>query len=54
LKPIYLKGFRLQTQNPKNAIDAIAYIIPIEPNIGFLEYAAIICDTIPNPGIINI
>lgn len=44
----------LQTQNPKNPIEPIAYTIPIEPKIGLLAYLLIISDTIPNPGIIKI
>jgi len=32
----------------------MAYIIPIVPNIGFLEKVAMICETIPNAGIIKI
>lgn len=40
--------------NPRNAIDIIAHIIPITPNIGFDENVDTICEIIPNAGIINI
>ena len=45
---------RLQTNNPKNPIDPIAYTIPKAPNTGFLAYVLTTCDTIPNPGNIKI
>lgn len=44
----------LQTNNPKNPIDPIAYTIPKAPNTGFLAYVLTTCDTIPNPGNIKI
>lgn len=44
----------LHTNNPKNPIDPIAYTIPNAPNTGFLAYVLTTCDTIPNPGNINI
>jgi hypothetical protein len=40
--------------NPKKAIEIIAQIIPITPNIGFDEKVATICDTIPKAGMIRI
>ena len=43
----------LQTKNPKNPIDPIAYNIPISPNIGFLLYVETIWDITPKPGIIK-
>jgi hypothetical protein len=44
---------RAQTINPKKAIDTIALLIPIFPNICFLEKVTTIRDAIPNPGMMR-
>jgi threonine synthase len=45
---------RAHTMKPKKAIDTIALLIPIFPNICFLEKVTFVCDAIPNPGMIRI